>query len=335
VIAWRADYSRHAAQSRQNDAGCGLDSVTVFPFMAHRITWKTAGLLTLPPLLWAGNAVVGSLVVHAVPPLTLNALRWSLALAILMPLGWRVLSRPREIMDRWPYFARLGLLGIGCYNAFQYLALRSSSPINVTLIAASMSLFMPLVGLVGYRAMPTWGQAAGALLSVLGVLFVLSRGSVATLLALRLVPGDLFMLLATLAWAIYSWMLARPPAHMRDAARPAWNWAEFLVVQLLFGVAWAALGAGVEQALAPSRISWTPGIVAAIAYVAIGPAIIAYYAWGAGVARVGPTIAALFSNLTPLFAAVLSLAWLGEVPRWYHAVAFVLIAAGIGISTRR
>jgi drug/metabolite transporter (DMT)-like permease len=279
--------------------------------------------------------VVGSLVVGAIPPLTLNALRWALALVILMPLGWRILRRPREIVERWPHLALLGLFGIGCYNAFQYLALRTSTPINVTLIAASSSLFMLLVGFAGYRVRPTWRQMAGAMFSVVGVLLVLSRSSVHTLLELRFVPGDLFMLAATLAWAFYSWMLARPPASMRGAARPAWNWAEFLAAQLLFGVVWASLAAGAELRVHPTHIEWTPWIVAALAYVAIGPAIIAYYAWGAGVARVGPTIAAIFSNLTPLFAALLSLAMLGDVPHWYHAVAFVLIATGIVISTRR
>jgi drug/metabolite transporter (DMT)-like permease len=301
----------------------------------QRITWNTAGLLTLPPLLWAGNAVVGSLVVSTIPPLTLNALRWILAFVILLPLGWRAFREPREILSRWRHLSMLGLLGIGCYNAFQYLALRTSTPINVTLIAASSSLFMVLIGIVAYRVIPSLRQVTGAMLSVVGVLFVLSRGDADTLLALHFVPGDLFMLGATLTWAAYSWMLARPPDHMRGEKRPAWNWAEFLAVQIFFGVIWAAVAAGVELAVHPVSIRWSPWVFAALAYVAIGPAIIAYYAWGAGVSRVGPTVAALFSNLTPLFAALFSLAVLGEAPHWYHAVAFIAIAGGIVISTAR
>lgn len=301
----------------------------------QRLTWNTAGLLTLPPLLWAGNAVIGSLVVSTIPPLTLNALRWIIALAILLALGWRALAKPREIIARWKYLALLGLLGVGCYNAFQYMALRTSTPINVTLIAASSSIFMVLVGIAGYRVFPTRRQMWGVMLALVGVLFVLSRGSAETLLALRFVPGDLFMLAATLAWAAYSWMLARPPAHMQGENRPDWNWAEFLAVQVMFGVVWASFAAGIELALHPVSIPWTPWLLAALAYVAIGPALIAYYAWGAGVARVGPTIAALFSNLTPLFAALFSLAALAQAPHWYHGVAFVAIAAGIAISTRR
>ncbi len=300
-----------------------------------RIDPRTAALLTLPPLLWAGNAVVGSLVVASIPPLALNAARWVLALAIVLPLGRRVLLEPRALAARWRYFAAIGFIGIGCYNAFQYYALRTSSPINVTLIAASAPLWMVVVGMAGYREMPGWRQSAGAVLSIAGVLLVLSRGSLAALRGLHFVAGDLFMLAAAFTWAIYSWMLARPPASMRGAARPDWNWAEFLAAQLVFGAAWASLGAAVELSLGARFGAFTPALAAALLFVAVGPAVIAYWAWGAGVARVGPTLAALFSNLTPLFAALLSLALLGEAPAWYHGAAFLLIAAGIGISTRR
>lgn len=296
---------------------------------------KTVVLLTLPPLLWAGNAVVGAMVVGAIPPLALNAARWVLATVILLPFGWRVLARPRALIERWRYFASVGFIGIGCYNAFQYLALHTSSPLNVTLIAASVSIWMVAIGMLFYRVLPTWRQVAGVALSIAGVIFVLSRGSLAQLAALHFVPGDLFMLAASFAWSIYSWMLARPPASMRGERRPDWNWAEFLLAQLVFGALWASIAAGVERTFAPHYGPFTPMLAGALLFVATGPALIAYYAWGAGVARVGPTIAALFSNLTPLFAALLALALLGQAPRWYHGVAFVLIAGGILISTPR
>src|SRR4051812_11306944 len=213
---------------------------------AH-VSASTAALLTLPPLLWAGNAVVGSLVVGRIPPLTLNALRWTIALVILLPLGgWRVLAHPGVLLERARYFVPVGFFGIGCYNAFQYLALRTSSPINVTLIAASVSVFMLAVGWIGYRVTPRRTQVVGAALSLAGVAFVLSRGSIETLLALRFVPGDIFMLLASLAWSIYSWKLARPPASMAGDRRPSWNWAELLSAQLVFGAAFACVSSVVE-----------------------------------------------------------------------------------------
>lgn len=297
------------------------------------LTPRIAFMLTLPPLLWAGNAVVGRALVGSVPPLALNAMRWWLALALLLPLGWRVLRAPGAITARWMHLALLGLVGVGSYNALQYLAVQTSTPLNVTLIAASAPVWMLLVGLLFYGERPGARQIAGAVLSLAGVALVISRGSLETLRNVTLVPGDLLMLLAIALWSVYSWMLARPPASMRGDERPAWNWAEFLLVQVLFGTAWATLGAGVEAQVSPAAIIWSPGVVAALVYVAVGPSLIAYRAWGLGVATVGPAIAAFFSNLTPVFAGVLSAALLGEAPSWYHGAAFVLIAAGIAVSS--
>jgi drug/metabolite transporter (DMT)-like permease len=115
-------------------------------------------------------------------------------------------------------------------------------------------------------------------------------------------------------------------------ARP-WNWAEFLLVQTIFGVAWTGLAAGAEQLVAPRAVAWSPAVLAALVYIVIGPSLLAYACWGRAVAQAGPSIAAFFANLTPLFAAMLSTAMLGEAPHWYHVLAFGLIVAGIQVAS--
>lgn len=295
-----------------------------------RIAPLTLLWLILPPLLWAGNAVAGRLAVGTVSPLLLNALRWAIAALILLPLGWRILQAGSPLWPRWRRFAVLGLLGMGSYNALQYLALTTSSPINVTLIAASMPVWMLAVGALCYGERARHAQVLGALLSLAGVLLVLSRGDWDTLRQVRLVPGDLYMLMAVIAWAFYSWMLARPGPGERD-----WPWAEFLMAQMAIGLLWAGGAALGEWTAGAAHLSWNGWVLLLLAYVAIGPSLIAYRCWGLGVAAVGPTIAAFFGNLTPVFAAVMSAALLGDPPRWFHAAAFMLIAAGIVVSSRR
>ncbi len=301
------------------------------------LTPRLALLLTAPPLLWAGNAVVGRALVGSVPPLTLNFLRWAIAAAILLPLGWRALSEPRAVAERWPYLLALGLLGVGTYNAMQYLALVTSTPINVTLIASSMPVWMLVVGALGFGVRPGRRQAAGAVLSLAGAALVIARGDFGALARVQFVAGDLYMIVAAIAWAVYSWLLAKPPVSMRPPERPAWDWAGFLLLQSLFGLVGAgAMAAGEAAFTAPAPIAWHDGrVLAALAYVAIGPAIVAYRCWGLGVAAGGPTLAAFFSNLTPLLTALLSAALLGEPPRAYHAVAFALIVGGIVVSSTR
>jgi drug/metabolite transporter (DMT)-like permease len=310
---------------------------------ASGLTLRVALLLAVPPLMWAGNALTGRLLAGTLPPLAMNATRWAVALVILLPLGWSALSTPErraQIRQRWRALALLGALGVGAYNALQYLALQTSTPINVTLIGASMPLWMMLVGLAFYGERPRPVQWLGAALSGAGVLTVLLRGDLSALTALRLVPGDLWMLLAALSWSLYSWQLARPPASLSGSARPAWTWSQFLLIQVLFGLAWggsaagleAVLGGAVNPAMAP--VSW-PVLLAALVFLGIGPSVLAYRCWGMGVAAVGPAIAAFFANLTPLFAALMSLLLLGESPRPFHALAFACLVGGIWLSSRK
>ena len=300
--------------------------------MSTRLSPSTIALLTLPPLLWAGNAIVGRLVRDAVPPMTLNLLRWSIALLILLPLGRALFRQGCGLLTHWRRYAVLGLLGIGLYNSFQYLALQSSSAINVTLVAAGMPVWMMLVGALFFGVPVTRRQIAGAALSIAGVLLVLCRGQWDLLLAMHLVPGDLYMIAATIAWSFYSWLLTQKD---KDPARERADWAVFLLAQVIYGVLWSSLFSAGEWARGNVHIAWSWPVAAALLYVAIGPAVIAFRCWGAGIGRAGPSVGAFFTNLTPLFAAIFSSAFLGEIPHLYHGLAFMLIVAGIVFSARR
>jgi drug/metabolite transporter (DMT)-like permease len=220
---------------------------------------------------------------------------------------------------------------VGCYNALQYVALKTSSPLNVTLVAASGPVWMMAIGAMFFGQRVSRRQLRGAALSIAGVLVVLGRGEWELLLQVRLVPGDIYMLLATAAWSFYSWLLLRPgdPPAIRG------DWAAFLMAQMVMGLGWSGLFAAGEWALIDAQIHWGWPLVAVLVYVAVGPAILAYRCWGVGVRQVGPTVAGFFANLTPLFAALMSAAFLGEWPQLYHAIGFTLIVAGIVESSRR
>lgn len=302
------------------------------------LTPKVLLLLVIPPLMWAGNAVVGRAMVGEVPPLLLNALRWTLALALLLPLGWSALATAEAragLLRRWRELLLLSLMGVGLYNTFQYAALITSTPLNVTLIAASTPMWMLAVGVLVHGERARAPAVAGALLSGLGAVVVLCRGDLAQLSRVQFARGDLLMLMAVISWAFYSWMLARPAPSLRGEARPPWGWAEFMLVQALFGMVWTWLFASAEHLLSPARVVWSWGVVAAVAFVAVGPSVLAYRCWTGGVAAAGPAVASMFGNLTPLFAALMSGALLGEWPQGYHVAAFGLIVAGITLSALR
>ena len=308
--------------------------------MNQRLSLPVALLLTVPPLMWAGNAVVGRAVAELIPPMLLNFSRWLIAFAILLPVSWRVLKPQSSVWTNWKRYAVLGLFGVGCYNALMYLALHTSTPLNVTLVGASMPMWMLGTGALFFKQRIHRMQVIGAVMSMAGVLVVLSRGQLTSLADVHFVVGDFYIVLASIAWAFYSWLLFQPVgSHPKDAPDIRSDWAAFLMAQMIFGLGWSGALAGGEWALthaqASASLSWSWPLAAALLYVALGPALLAYRCWGLGVQRAGPAIAGFFSNLTPLFTAVLAAAFLGELPQLYHAAAFVLIAGGIGVSSRK
>ena len=298
-----------------------------------QLNLATISYLLIATALWAGNAIAGRVLVAsaAVSPITLSLVRWGLAALLLLPLGWRVFAPSSALWQNKKRFVLLGLFGVGSYNVLLYLALETSTAINVTLIGASMPIWMLLIGALFYQTKPGLLQLVGAVVSLFGVAIVLTRGDLSTLLSMEMVLGDLLIMLATITWAFYSWMLSRPGA----STERQWPWAEFLMAQVFVGLLWTGFFDVFEIAAGQAYLELNLWTASLILFVAVGPSLIAYRCWGLGVNGAGPTVAAFFANFIPLFTAILSAAMLGEPPRLFHGLAFALIVIGIVISSRR
>ncbi|MEI6182595.1 MAG: DMT family transporter [Polynucleobacter sp.] len=296
-----------------------------------QLNLATISYLLIATALWAGNAIAGRVLVAsgAVSPITLSTVRWGLAALLLLPLGWRVFAPSSALWLNKKRFLFLGLFGVGSYNALLYLALETSTAINVTLIGASMPIWMLLIGAVFYQTKPRLLQLVGAVVSLFGVAIVLTRGDLSTLLSMQMVLGDLLIMLATITWALYSWMLTRPGS----STERQWPWAQFLMAQVFAGLLWTGFFDSFEITTGHAYLDLNLWTASLILFVAIGPSLIAYRCWGLGVNGAGPTVAAFFANFIPLFTAIFSAAILGEPPQLFHGVAFALIVTGIWVSS--
>ncbi len=294
---------------------------------ARALDAQTLILLTLPPLFWAGNAVVGRLMVGHIPPLALSLYRWVFALLIALLFVGGDLWRNREVLRRrWKALAIMGVLGVGSYNSLQYVALHTTTPLNVSLITASAPVFILLIGGAFYRQPVGWSQWVGALLSIVGVAIVVAKGDVTHLARLHFAPGDLIMLLAVFLWAIYTWELRLRPLGLAPMTS--------LAAQMIWGVLSILPFALAERWVWGQTTQWSGSVIAAVAYVAVLPSLLAYWCWGSAVARIGAQIPSYFGNLAPLFAALLSWMFLHEGIHLFHLVAAGFIFAGIHIALR-
>jgi len=295
------------------------------------ISALTAFYLTTAALMWAGNAIVGKILVQSSSPVLLNTIRWGVTALILLPFAWRVFGSASPLWQSSKRFALLSLLGVGSYNVLLYLALESSTPINVTLIGASMPIWAIVIGALFYKEQPNIKQIIGAVISLIGVTVVIVRGELERLIEIEFVAGDLLMVLATILWGAYSWMLSHP----KESTERTWPWSYFLLAQVGFGFCWSLGFAVTEWQLEYSYFTWSWSTVFMIIYVIIGPSLIAYRCWGLGVSGAGATVATFFTNLIPLFTAILSTLLLQKPPELFQGVAFALILAGIYLSIQK
>lgn len=295
--------------------------------MTRRLSASTIALLLAPPLFWAGNAVVARAIAGEFPPLALSFARWALALALVLPFTLRDLRAGwPQLRGQWPLLALISALGVGAYNSLQYLALQTSTAVNATLIGASAPVLTLLVGALWFSARVGRRQWLGAALSLAGVLLVIARGDLLNLARLQLERGDLIMLVATLLWSLYTWLLRtrRPPL-------PA---GAFLTLQIALGAAMILPFAVLEYLLTGQSAAPTAANLSALLYVAVLPSLVAYVCWDRGVARAGAILPMYFVNLTPVFAGLLSFAVLGEPISIYHVVGGALIIFGIHLAAR-
>ena len=293
-----------------------------------RLSPTTTALLVAPPLVWAGNAVLGRALVGEFPPLALSFWRWTLAFTLIAPFAATSIWQHRAVIrTHWPLLAWTSLLGVGCYNSLQYLALQTSTAVNATLIGASGPIITLLVGAAFFSSPVVRRQWIGAGVSLLGVLWVIAHGEPENLLKLRVAAGDLIMLAAGLAWSVYTWLLRtqRPPLPL----------TAFLAVQIALGALMILPFYLLEWIITRQVPAPTPTNFAALVYVVLLSSLAAYYCWDRGVARVGALLPMYFVNLTPVFAACLSWALLDDPIGIYHLVGGALILAGIYLAAEK
>lgn len=283
-------------------------------------------LLALATLFWAGNWVLGRALREVFEPNALNFWRWLIAALALAPF-----ALPR-LRGRWGAIRRsagllllLSFLGAALFQSLVYTGLKTTSAVNAVLLNSSLPAFILLCSwaIEGERA--TRRQVAGMLVSLAGILVILSRGDPASLARLEFHPGDAIILLAMPVWGVYSVLLKRRPPELDGVA--------FLFVISVAGVALLLPAFAVEALYAPPRWPGIEGIAAAF-YVGLAASVGAFICWNRGVAVVGANAAGFTVHLLPAFGTLLAILFLGESFRPFHALGIATILAGVLVATR-
>jgi len=283
-------------------------------------------LPALSNLLWAGNWVTGRALRDTFDPITLNFWRWFIAALILAPFALPGLAGRRHAIRRHAgLLALLALTGVVLFQSLVYLGLSMTTAINAVLLNSSLPLFMLLCSWAIERESATPRQIAGMLVSLAGILVILSRGELGRLLQLEFHAGDAWILLAMPIWGIYSVLLKRRP--------PELGGVDFLFVISVAGVMLLAPAFALQVLRAPPR--WpTTAETAGVLYVALAALVGAFICWNRGVAIVGANAAGFTMHLLPAFGTLLAILFLGEAFHAFHAAGIATILLGVLVATR-
>jgi drug/metabolite transporter (DMT)-like permease len=278
-------------------------------------------LLALANLFWSGNWIAGRALRDAFDPVTLNFWRWTVAAVVLAPFALPAIRGKGALIRRHAgILLLLSFTGVALFQSLVYLGLRSTLAVNAVLLNSSMPLFMLLCSWVIEREHASPRQIAGMLISLAGILVILSRGEPAALLKLELHAGDAWILLAMPVWGIYSVLLKRRPPELGGIA--------FLFVISAAGVLMLAPLAALQAALEPPRL---PSAAAALAvvYMGVAASVLAFICWNRGVAAVGANAAGFTVHLLPAFGTILAILLLGESFQAFQAAGIAIILAGV------
>ncbi|WP_350326849.1 DMT family transporter [Pectobacterium aroidearum] len=282
--------------------------------------------LAIPPLLWAGNFVVGRAANANVPPLMLALSRHVVALLFLLPFGWSIMCRDLSIY--WEYrwkVLKVSLSGMVAFNALVYIGLHSTTASNAQLLNSTIPVLIVLIGTIVLRQRLASIQTLGLLLSCFGVLTIILRGDISFLFSLKFSSGDLIIFAAMVSFSLFSVWLRDFPVNL--------NRLGLLGIQFVIAVLILSPLAGGEY-LSGATLEWNTSSYAAMLYVGIAAGLIANLLYMYGIARVGPARAGLFIHLVPIYGAFMSHIFLGENLYWYHALGMAGIVVGLILSQR-
>ena len=284
--------------------------------------------LVLATFCWSGNFIVGKFAsLYEIPPLTLNVFRWISVWFILIPFTYKeIFENLPYIKKNWLMISFMGVITISTFNSVVYFALNYTQVINAVLMLSAIPAATIVLSSLMKIEETNIFQLFGLILSIIGIGSIISSGDIQKIIALDFNKGDMWMLVCVITWSLYSTLLKKNN----------FKFSQFTLIQLMVSVGILFL---IPQFFYEKSIgldlNLNKNFFLILIYVAIFPAIAAYYFWQKGVGIIGPNRASMFIQLMPLFSAIMAIIIFKEKFELYHFVGAIFILSGIYLSNRK
>ena len=293
-------------------------------FKTSKVVMAYTGL-TLTIFFWAINTVIAKAVVMEIKPMTLSFYRWLLALIFILPIAVPHLKKDVVLIKQNLMFLFfLSIPSVAAYNSIVYFGAQYTSATNISLVVATMPVMTIIFSWAVNREKPFVLQTCGIIISIIGVLIILSKGSWQMLLSFTFNPGDLLIVLSIACWSFYSVVLKKKQIDISPIS--------FLTMLIFFGVL-CVLPFYLWEFTVFRGFELKSTTIIIFLYLGVFPSILSYLFWNFGVKTVGASIASVFMYLLPVFTSIIAYLFLNESLFLFHFFGGLLILFGLVMSS--
>ena len=284
-------------------------------------------MLVCATLFWAGNFMVGKFAfLTNIPPMSLVFYRWSLVWLILLPFTFKEIIKSKEIiLNNLPLLLFLALTSVGLFNSFTYLSLVHTQVINASLFNTAIPAIIILLCFIFKIEKTNKYQILGLIISVFGILSIITKLNLEIILSLNFNKGDLIMIGGVISWGLYSSFLKK-----KKFILPLLTLVHILCS---FGLIFI-FPQFIYEFSQGKTIDFDMDLFYVLIFLALFPSIGSYYCWAGAVSIIGANRAGIFLSLIPLFSTIMAIFFYKEQFHFFHLIGAILIILGLFLSNK-
>ena len=285
-------------------------------------------ILILTTVFWSGNFIVGKAAsMYQIPPFSLNFYRWFFAGLILLPFTYQELIKKKKyIINNLGFFIVLGITSITIFNSIVYYSLYYTQVISGILMISTIPVWIIFISSILKIEKTNIFQIIGVILSLTGVIFIITKADLNLIKNLDFNKGDLSMVIAMFSWAIYSALLKSKKYEISQVS--------LLEVVIICGLFFLIPIYFIEMNMGNLIILGKPFYLI-LAYVVIFPGLASFFFWIKGISIIGANRAGIFLHLMPIMGAIMAMLIFEERFMFYHILGAIFIIAGITLSNKK
>ncbi|MEO0065567.1 MAG: hypothetical protein RI983_893 [Bacteroidota bacterium] len=277
-------------------------------------------------LLWSGNFIIARKASESIGPVSLAFYRWTCATIVLFPFAYKkVMAEYAAMKINWKILLLLSFTGIALFNTFVYVAGHYTTAINMALIGTTSSpIFATAMAVLFLKERIGFFRIIGMIISILGIVLLISKGSWDVLKHFQFSIGDAWILAGAFAFAVYNILVRKKPSGIGPLS--------FLWIIFCLGSCMLLPFYLLELNVSSNHTSWSTELLGSILYLGIGTSVLAFWCWNLAIAKLGAGKTVLFGNLIPVFSTLEAVFFIGEKMTLIHLASGVIVIAGLIIA---